>query len=522
MSEGAKTETAKETYDRLSTKRRPYIDRARESAKLTIPSLFPEEGSSGSAEFQTPYQSVGASGINTVSAKILLAVLPAGTAFFKMGIDDYALEELSGDEGARAEIEEALNKVERSIMHEIESSHIRVTAAEGIKHLVLTGNVLLYLPEKGGIRTYRLDTYVVRRDPFGNLLEMITKEEVDREALPEDVRSRLKSEESEKAGGTDKPISVYTRITLQDGKWHSYQEVEGEAVDGTEGTYPKDRCPWIPLRFNKVDGEAYGRGYIEEYIGDLMTLEELTKAISQGSAAAAKILLFVKPNGVTRAKQVQDAPNLSVVTGDAADISVLQLDKYADFRIALELANNIEGRLGRAFMLADSVRRDAERVTAEEIRFVASELDDNLGGLYSILSQELQLPLVKAVSHRMERQKRLPKLPDKVVSPKITAGIDALGRGHDLSKLVALVQHLAPLIQADPSILTDYVVFGDYIKRTGTSLGIDMSGLVRDEKQVEEIRQKRQMEAMMAQMGPSMMPGGDPSAKGPKTPPKEA
>ncbi|WP_416142518.1 portal protein [Escherichia coli] len=44
-----------------------------------------------------------------------------------------------------------------------------------------------------------------------------------------------------------------------------------------------------------------------------------------------------------------------------------------------------------------AVQRTGERVTAEEIRYVASELEDTLGGVYSILSQELQLPLVRVL-----------------------------------------------------------------------------------------------------------------------------
>lgn len=500
-------ETAAQRYERQVTDRQPYLDRARECAKLTVPTLFPPDSHTAHSRLPTPYQSIGARGLNNVSAKLLLALLPANTVFFKLGIDDFALQELTGEEGARADVEEGLNRIERAVQTEIEGQMVRVTVGQTLKELVAAGNALLYLHPEGGIRSYRLDTYVTRRDPFGNCLEMITVEEVAPEALPEDVLASLDN----RAKDDTSPIKVYTRIYIEDKQWKSYQEIEGKQVPGTDGTYPLGKCPWIPLRWSKIDGEHYGRGYVEEYLGDLKTLEALTKAITEGSAAAARVLFFLDPNGTTRARQVTEAKNLSVVTGRAADLSVLRLEKFADFRVAMETAQAIEQRLARAFLMETAIQRQGERVTAEEIRYMAGELDDGLGGIYSLMSQELQLPLVTALMHRMESQKRLPALPDGVVKPQITAGLEALGRGHDLNKLQTLIQALAPLAQMlPPQEIADRLNVGDFIKRNGTSLGIDMSGLIRTEEEVEQRRQAREMQAMMAQMGPQMLPQGGP------------
>lgn len=37
-----------------------------------------------------------------------------------------------------------------------------------------------------------------------------------------------------------------------------------------------------------------------------------------------------------------------------------------------------------------------------EIRYVARELEDSLGGIYSLLSQGLQLPMIHALSFELE------------------------------------------------------------------------------------------------------------------------
>ena len=53
---------------------------------------------------------------------------------------------------------------------------------------------------------------------------------------------------------------------------------------------------WLPLRFNVVDGEAYGRGRVGQFIGDLKSLEALSQALVEGSAAAAKVVFVVSPS----------------------------------------------------------------------------------------------------------------------------------------------------------------------------------------------------------------------------------
>ena len=82
----------------------------------------------------------------------------------------------------------------------------------------------------------------------------------------------------------------------------------------------------------------------------------------------------------------------------------MQLNKSMDMSTVLTTAQQIESRLSYAFLLNSAVQSGAagrDRVTAEEIRYVAGELEDTLGGVYSLLSQELQYPLVGCVFNQM-------------------------------------------------------------------------------------------------------------------------
>ncbi len=496
--------TAAARYSQLERLRQPFLSRARSAAKLTIPTLLPPEGHNGDASLPTPFQGIGARGVNNLASKLLLALFPPNSPIFRLLIDDFTIEELTKQEGMKALVEEALGKVERAVMTEIEGAAIRVTAFEALKQLIVAGNVLLYLPPEGGMRAYRLDRFVVKRDPMGNILEHITKETVAPDTLPKEFIAKLGPNAKQKfnnAMSADKTLDLYTHVKLVNGMWRIYQEVEGVKVPGTEGTYPKGKSAWIPLRFTKIDGEDYGRGYVEEYYGDLKSLETLTKAIVEGSAAAAKILILVNPNGSTNKKTIAEAPNGAVRSGDAKDVTFLQLDKYADFRIAKETMSEITQRLAMAFLLNSAIQRAGERVTAEEIRYMAGELEDALGGVYSILSQEFQLPLVSRIMFSLERRGKLPSLPTGIVRPAITTGLEALGRGHDQMKLDSLLQRLAPL---GPEVVAEYLNVADYIKRIATAIGIEATGLVRSDEEVQQMRQQKQMQQMTQQFVPEM------------------
>tara|TARA_B100000953_G_scaffold174104_1_gene143456 strand:+ start:554 stop:2203 length:1650 start_codon:yes stop_codon:yes gene_type:complete len=476
-------------YTRYATDRDNYLRRGRESSLFTIPTLLPQQSSTGATEVTTPFQSIGAEGVNNLSSKLLMSLLPPNAPFFRLVVDNSELEALLAEK--RSEAEEGLAKIERSVMQEIEVRGLRVPVAEALKQLLVTGNVLLYLPPKEKIRVFRLDRYVVERDAMGNVLEIITKESLSPLALPEAAKEIIADPDSDTP---EKELDLYTCIKFTGTNWQVHQELEGIVVPGSSGTFPKNRNPFLALRFTSMDGENYGRGYVEEYLGDLKSLESLTQSIVEGSAAAAKVLFLVKPNGSTRVKTLAESPNGAIVVGDDQDVSSLQLGKQQDFAVAQQTIQMLQTRLSRVFLMNSSIRRDAERVTAQEIRVAHQELEIALGGVYAVLSQEFQLPLVELLMDKMQKEDKIPKLPDEGLKPLIVTGVEALGRGEDLNKLQQLLQTLLPL---GPEVMQE-INISDYISRLAGSLGIDTDGLVKteEEKQLE----KQAAEAKQTQM----------------------
>ncbi len=503
--------TAQSRYDELASLRDPFLVRARACAELTIPHLMPPEGHNGNSQLKTPHQSVGARGVNNLAVRILLALLPPNSPFFKMQLDDFTLSELAKRDDARSDFEEALSAIERAVQGEVETSAIRVPAFEMAKQLLNSGSVLLHFPKKGGMRVFKMDTFVVKRDPFGNPLEIIVKESVSPLVLPENVRKMVEAiEKNDNSGDPNRNVDLYTYIQRRPDKWTVWQEVKGKRIGDSFGTYPLDRCPWFALRFIRIDGEDYGRSYVEQYLGDLKSLEGLTQSIVEGSAAAAKVLFLIKPNSTTRARTLAQAPNGAIREGNADDVKTLQMEKFNDFRVAFDTITRIEQRLEFAFMLTSAIRRSGERVTAEEIRRVASDLEVALGGVYALLSQEFQLPLVNLLMSRMQAERRLPKLPKDKIKPTIVTGLEALGRGNDNERLTGFMNDMAPFAEQ----LKGRIKIANLAKRVAASRQIDVKDLFMSDEEYKAEQQQMMQQQLLSQVAPNIVNQGGALLKG--------
>lgn len=501
--ENAPSEGAEQTFNRLSTDRDNYTQRAENCAKYTIPALFPKESDDGGTAYETPYNSVGARGLNNLASKLLLALLPPSQPFFRLSLDQATNEKVasSGDAQQKDAIEYGLSVMEQLAMKYMEAQSLRPTLFDCIKQLIIAGNALLFLPPKeGGIKCYHLRDYVVERDGLGNVLQLVARDRIARGSLPENLKSLLEDTGDNKS---NEPVTVYThvyRVEGNDGQgtWESYQELKGEPIAGSEQSYPFGKSPWIPVRFTKKDGESYGRSFVEDYLGDLVSLENLTKAIVNMSMISAKVLFLVNPACATSIRALTKAEDGAFVSGRAEDVVPMNLNKTSDLQVAQSTASQIESRLSYAFLLNSAVQRNGERVTAEEIRYVAGELEDTLGGVYSLLSKELQLPLVSCVVNQMTSLGYFADMESMgvAIEPSIITGVDALGRGHDA---VNLTQALSIISQLGDQAMST-INIGNLMTRIFTAYHIDVTGLVKTPEELQA-EQQAMMEQQAQQAG---------------------
>ena len=481
---------ARERYSQLESGRTQFLDVAVEASELTLPYLVTrDEYKSGKRTLLQPFQSVGAKAVVTLSAKLILAMLPPQTAFFKLQIrDDKIGEEI--DPQTRSELDLSFSKIERNIMEYIAASSDRVVVHQALKHLIVSGNALIFMA-KDGLKHYPLNRYVVNRDGNGNVLEIVTKEMIDRKVLG--LERQVPSKELNGDYSSDEDdAEVYTYVRLDEGsgRWLWHQEVDGQVLPGSRSTAPKNASPWLVLRFNTVDGEDYGRGRVEEFIGDLRSLNGLAQALVEGASVASKVIFLVSPSATTKPGTLAKAGNGAIIQGRPEDVGVVQVGKTADFATAANLSQQIERRILEAFLVMNV--RQAERVTAEEVRLTQLELEQSLGGLFSLLTVEFLIPYLNRILLVMQRGNQIPKLPKDLVRPKIVAGVNALGRGQDQQALTQLIGTIAQTL--GPEALQKFIDPTEAIKRLAAAQGIDVLNLVKSPETMEaEMQQQQQM-----------------------------
>ena len=503
---------ARSRYDHLTSSRNHFLDIAVECSELTLPYLIQrDELRSSHKTLRQPWQSVGSKAVVTLASKLMLALLPPQTSFFKLQIrDDKLGTELPAE--IRSELDLSFAKMERMVMDSIASSSDRVAVHQAIKHLVVGGNALMFMG-KDGIKHYPLNRYVVERDGNGNVIEIVTKELINKQLLPREFQELHKEQSvGQRYGSNIDDVEIYTHVKLDNNRWVWHQEAFDKVIPNTDGKSPKDANPWLVLRFNSVDGENYGRGRVEEFLGDLKSLNALSQAMVEGSASAAKVVFVVSPSSTTKPQTIAQAGNGAIVQGRPEDIGVIQVGKTADFSTALQMMQTLERRILEAFLVLTV--RQSERTTAEEVRLTQLELEQQLGGLFSLLTVEFLVPYLNRKLLVLSRSGQLPKYPKDLVAPTIIAGINALGRGQDRESLTAFISTIAQTL--GPEALMTFINADEAIKRLAAAQGIDVLNLVKsvEDRQAEDDAAAQQEQEMMAlQQAPRMMkaPIVDPS-----------
>ena len=247
---------------------------------MTIPYLYPPDTNSSSPALADPYQSIGSRGVNNLASKFLLVTLPSQRGFFQYRLSpdtEVQIKQLALEE--RDNFDRALMLHERYVLRQVDDAQLRPIMFMCFKHLLVSGNVLLHVPNEGPARYFPLTHFVCKRDPStGSPLEIIVREEVDLRTMPQEVQDLVETSTAQEPVGESATHSLYTYVCLKPKKgskntkkkfWYTWQEIDGVRIPGSDGFSPENDPKWFPLRMIRVSGEHYGRGYLEEYAGEL-------------------------------------------------------------------------------------------------------------------------------------------------------------------------------------------------------------------------------------------------------------
>lgn len=448
-------ETIEALYDKY--KDADLISRCEKYALWTLPSLFPknwirDQGRNGNIPVEHDYQSVGALLVNSAAPKITSLLFPVRQPFFRIKATDETakfLKEAATSNGMSlndAGLQSMCSDIEREACEQMFKNASYAQLQQLVALLVVTGNALLYRTAKEQMLVYSLHNYVVKRDAAGTVLTIILREFLAFNSLPVQIQAQVNN------NGTYKPhdeVTLFTKITreVKDGavSYVATQEIKDTPVGGVD-EYPENLCPYVPIYWKLTNGNSYGTGQVEDYAGDFAKLSDLSKALTLYELEACDIVNLVKPGSTTDIGGLQDHKVGDYLQGNPTDIAKHESGEYMKIQQITASLTGIFQRLAPIFMYKANVR-DAERVTKEEIRQAAEEVDNLMGGIYSAVSTQLHERLAYLGTAEV-RPELVAQLSTSGFKLNILVGLAALGRSTELNLLTQAAQVVSAIVPA--------------------------------------------------------------------------
>lgn len=466
----------KQFYNKFIDGRISHENTAVDISKVTIPYMMMPEGASASTQYPDGVaQAFCGRLVNTLKAKMGMSLLPPATSSFRLEPDKKALDIITeGNPDKKAVVYAELSSTVAAINKEIEAQLIRDVLFDLLGQLIVVGCVIVEKKEGKGIKLHTLRNFAVDLDSTGEARGMCIVEK--KKDLPEGIVPEKEQEE----------YNLYTLLERDNetGLWHLTQAIEDYPV-GEELPYKENELPFQYVGWTWMDGDKYHRPYAEDYLPDMQQYNTLAGLITKGSIVASKVVLFVDEKGNrTRKADVANSKNGAVINGVATDVTALQLQKNFDFQVPMERLSDIGKNLSSAFLMNESVTRDAERVTAQEIQFMAQELESSsLSGIYSKLSKKVSKRIVEWIMVEL-------KIKFQGISVNVITGLDALGRSQEAQKLDMYVQRMVGLN------MIHWLNEDELAQRYAAFDGIDTVGLLKTPNEVkQELAQQQQAQA---------------------------
>lgn len=448
------------------------IERSIQYAHWTLPQLMADIAASQGrrTNVERDYQEMGALLTNHLSSKLAKLLFPTTHPFFKIKPSlDFIREALK--EGAQEiQLNAGLARLEMDASQQLFLNGSYAQLILALKHLIVTGNVLMYRDQSERKTTvYGLRSFSIRRDGKGEMVDCVLRECTYVEALPRDVQDVLRAKDKGKYSRPEQYVEVYTRIhrlySGADAVYEVTQEVDTTPV-GNPSHYPKHLCPWVAPTWSLIIGEHYGRGLVEDYAGGFAQLSDMSEAAALYGIEIMRVVHLVSAGSGTDIDDLMAAEHGEYVRGDSKSVEAHESGDALKLQQVEAKIAVTWGRLAKAFMYEANTRQ-AERVTMYELQRDAQEAENALGGVYSSLSASMQSPVAHVLLTEIDSNV-LPGLISEELKLSIVAGIPALGRTSDVQNLLAATQEAAAVVPAltqldnriDPRKVMDLILQG--------------------------------------------------------------
>ena len=474
--------SASALWTACSALRTGLITRVERYAALTIPKVcYPDNYDSDSTDESHDYQSIGAQAVNHLSNKLMLAMFAPSRPFAKLQAGKKAKQQAAAMNLSETQLEGILAKGEREAIKELDSRGQRPKLFAVMRHLIVAGNVLLVL-EKRGMRVIGLKNYIVKRNIWGEVMHIVIKECVKFDELDKGIVTLLRQRYHD-----DTEVEFYKWVKREaNGSYTMTQWVnETKLPKEYDGRWPASKMPYQAITWDLADESDYGTGLVEEYVGDFESLSVLSESVVDGSVLGTEYRWLVNPAGQTSVEDLNNSENGDALPGLPTDIAPTQGGNPIAIQVANETLEKYDRRVSRGFLMGSAVIRDAERVTQEEVRLTAQELETSYGGVYSTLAGSLQKPVAQWLFDAIELD-----LNGADLEVTIVTGLDALSRNGDLDNFRLAMGDMAAVVTVPPE-LAARMKWEDVASFIGQGRNIDLSRFIMTDKEYAAVQQQQ-------------------------------
>ena len=480
---------AADVWSHLHGQRSGILRKIERYAALTIPKVcYPEGYNDNSYDDSHDYQSIGAQGTNHLSNKLMLAMFAPSRPFAKLLPGAKAKAQAQQMKLTPIQLQDILANGEREAIKELDRRGQRPKLFQLMRHLIVAGNALLVL-SKDGMRVMGIKKYVVRRNLEGQVLHICVKEDVRFDEIDVKIKKLLSTRFHD-----DTTVSFYKWIKKEDNGSYSMTQWVNEILLPQEynGRWPADRCPYQAITWDLADEHDYGTGLVEEYAGDFEALSALSESVVDGAVQGTEYRWMVNPTGMTSIEELNASQNGDALAGVPEDVRPTQGGNPQAIETANAVLDKYEKRISRGFLMGSSIIRDAERVTQEEVRLTAQELETSYGGVYSTLAASVQKPVARWLFDAVDLN-----LAGADLDVTIVTGLDALSRNGDLENFRAAMGDMAAMAQVPPG-LVPRIKYEDVGRFIGQGRNIDLSQFFLTDAEAQA-QQEQAMQAQVAQ-----------------------
>lgn len=445
------------------------LERARLCAALTKPNVLPPRSQNSQSKLPEAWQSIGAWGVTNFVGAMHAATFPAGLPWFVFPLSPKIEFDPNIANVRKQAMLNDLFAFQVSLQSLLDSAHLdghgqhnRTPASffsrkhASLTQLGITGDTLEQLMDDNyRIKVFRRDNYVTKRDSCGDVLYHIIRENVDPlDCMTETQRFKAKLKDSDLRGKPvcERLMDMYTRVEWQPWTqtWVISQEVDGHLCNTSQETV----TPYMSTPYELVAGEDYGRGFIEQNLGDLRSVNNLEKRLLEWAAMCSKFHWCPDQNcQIDRNDLKGDSGTIiegfRVSGAEVQDIAVLKVDNPADFNVVDKTVIRKTGNLAKAMLIESEITPSKERTTATQVNRIAAQLQSATGGMFANIQDCQHIPLVQRMVH-MEQRKNpsMGKFGDSVKIEVLT-GLAAIAKQ---AKLGNILQWLDVIARVSPNL----------------------------------------------------------------------